>query len=140
MKLKKRAQISTEYLIIVSFLTFVTLSVLGVALFYTSQIKDTIKFNQIEQFANKLITSAESVYFAGEPSKLTLTAYVPEGVTSIIISDNAINFVVGSQSGTNIISYSSDVPLTDSTISNTAGVKKIQIIAYPTYVNITEVT
>ena len=146
MKFKKRGQISTEYLVIVSFLTFVAIGVLGVAFFYTGEIRDAIKFNQIEQFSNKIISSAESVFFAGEPSKITLTAYLPESVDSIIILDNPnsadeIIFHVSSSSGTNVISYRSNVPLAGGSISTSRGLKKISIVASPlNNVAITEVS
>jgi len=44
---KKRGQISTEYLIVISFITFVVLGTLGVAMYYSTSITDTIKINQI---------------------------------------------------------------------------------------------
>jgi len=34
----------------------------------------------VESFGEQLINSAESVYFAGEPSKTVVSLYLPEGV------------------------------------------------------------
>ena len=124
----KKAQISMEYLIMVSFVVFIVLSLLGLALFYSSEITDTIKSSQVERFANELTDSAESVYYSGEPSKLTITGFVPAGVNSIEIKEKEIIFNISTSSGVNLRSFSSNVPLTGA-LSPTEGMKKIKITA-----------
>lgn len=131
--MQKRGQISTEYLIVVSFVLFVVLSALGVALFYSSQIKDILKFHQLDSFANKVTSLAESVFYAGAPSRTTTTGYLPEGVTNIQIEDNFIVFTIETSSGTSITSYRSNVNLTGS-IGTNAGVHKIYLNATDTHV------
>ncbi len=86
--MRNRGQISLEYLIVVGFVVFIVILLLGLAVFYTSTARDSMSFNQLNNFANKLLNSAETVYFAGEPSKLTITAYLPEGVSSFEILEN----------------------------------------------------
>ena len=90
--MKKRAQIGVEYMIIVGFVTFAIMSVLVLAIFYSGQIKDSIKLNEVENFVAQLISSAESVFFAGEPSKTTVRLYLPEGVESLEITPEYLNF------------------------------------------------
>lgn len=124
----EKGQISTEYLIVVGFVIFVIVSILGIGYLYSGKIEDKIKANQLESFANKLISSAESVYFSGEPSKLTINAYLPSGVEKIDILEKEILFEVTTTSGLNKISYSSDVPLSGA-ITNSEGVKRIVITA-----------
>jgi hypothetical protein len=128
---KKRGQVSAEYMIIVSFVTFLVLTTLGTAFFYTSEIKDSIKFNHLENFANKIITSSESIFFAGIPSRIEITGYIPEGVTDITISGQEIIFEVETASGRNVISYHSKVTLevAGSPITPSAGVKQLLLIA-----------
>lgn len=138
MKIKNRGQISTEYLIVVGFVTFLIVSVLGLSLFYSSQIKDKIKFNQLENFANKVISSAEQVFYSGEPSKTTITAYLPSGVEGVAVLSNEIVFNITSSSGLSITSFQSDVPLSG-TISSSEGVKRISITAETNRVVLQEV-
>jgi uncharacterized protein (UPF0333 family) len=124
----KRGQISTEYLIIVGFVTFLIISVLGLSLFYSGQVRDRIRFNQLNDFANKVISSSEVVFFSGEPSRNTITAYLPSGVESVIVLPNEIVFNVSSFGGLTVTSFQSDAPLYGS-FSNTEGVKKVSIVA-----------
>ena len=141
MRLVKKGQISTEYLIIMGFVTFLIISVLGVAFFYVSQIKDNLKVNQVNNFANKIVNSAETVYFAGEPSKITILLYLPQGVKSIATtSSNELTIKILTDSGTNVISYTSSVPITASGITTTEGLKKVKLEASPSVVTITQIT
>lgn len=128
MKYIKRGQISTEYLILISFVTFVVLTALGVAFFYTGGVRDSLKFNQIESFSDKLISLAESVYYAGEPSKTTMKGYLPEGIQDITVSGKDIIFTVSAEGGTSVTAYSANVNLTG-TISSSSGVKRILLTA-----------
>lgn len=133
----RRAQISLEYLIVVSFVTLLIVGLLGVALFYSSRIGDQLRFSNLDRFASTLITDAEEVYYAGEPSRVTVRPYLPPGVVNISIASDSITFSVHSQTGLNTISYSSSVPLQGS-ISPSEGVKRIQVIAQATHVVIQE--
>lgn len=129
---RKKGQVATEYLIVVAFATFLILSVLGLSLFYSGQIQDRIRFNHLINFANKVVSSAETVFFSGAPSKVTITAYLPTGVESITIDGNEITFVVSSLTGDNTISFTSDVPLVmdvNSPIKPSEGVKRLKIEA-----------
>jgi hypothetical protein len=135
----KRGQISLEYLIVIGFITFIIISLLGVAFFYSTAISDRIRVNQITNFANKIISNSESVFFAGEPSKVTINAYLPTGVNNVeVVQDNEVYLILitfSTGSGASKIAFSSNVPLlTDSeygnnVISSSSGLKKIEIIA-----------
>ena len=124
----KRGQISTEYLVIVGFITFVVISILGIALVYTSSIKNSIKVNQNAQFSDKLSSSSESRVFAREPSKIEITGYIPEGVTNIQILEKEIVITFTTNSGENIRSFTSRVSL-EGNITSNSGVKVLQLVA-----------
>ncbi len=135
-----RGQISLEYLIVVGFVVFVVIVLLGLAIFYTTTARDSMSSNQLNNFANKLLNSAETVYFAGEPSKLTITAYLPEGISSFEILENSLVFNRSTSSGKNVIVYPSKVPLDSlSTFGITEGVKRLEIIATISNVIFTQV-
>lgn len=124
----KNGQISTEYLIIVSFVIFLVIGIAGAGFYYTNQIRDTLKINQLDNFAKKIIHAAESVYYAGEPSRVTIIAYLPLGIKSFEIIENSFVFNISTNSGTSRIAFSSKVPI-EGTISLTEGIKKIQLKA-----------
>ncbi|MBM3234413.1 hypothetical protein FJZ19_04960 [Candidatus Pacearchaeota archaeon] len=124
----KKSQVSIEYLIIVGFVTFILLSILAIAFLYSGTIKDQIKVTQLTNFANKITSSAEAVFYSGKPSKTTITVYLPEGVLSASIVENSLLFSIQTSSGVNIVSFSSNVPISG-TLSSTSGVKKIEITA-----------
>jgi len=133
----KRGQISTEYLIVVGFVVFLVMGILGVAFFYTSITNDQIKVSQVSNLANKIISSAESVFYAGEPSKLTITGYMPIGVSSFEIMPNEIVASISTSSGVSTISFTSNVPLLGN-VSSSEGVKRIEVLAQQDEVAINE--
>jgi uncharacterized protein (UPF0333 family) len=124
----KSGQISIEYMIIIGFVTVLVIGMLGAGYFYTNAIKDKLKFNQINSFAEKIISSAEAIFQSGSPSKTTINAYLPAGVKNIIIQENQIQFTISTNSGQNTLSYTSQVPLSG-TLSTSEGLKKILISA-----------
>ena len=135
----RKSQVSTEYLIVIGFVTFLIVSTLAIGFFYIGQINDKIKINQLQNFANKITSSAESVFYAGEPSKVRISTYLPGGVESIEIDENedVIRFTIATSSGTNTISFSSNVPISG-TISKNEGVKVIIIEAQSNQVFISQ--
>ena len=137
--MSKRGQISLEYLIVVAFVVFAVIVILGVSLFYTSSAQDQIKLNQLFTFATKITTSAESVYYAGEPSKVTITAFLPDGVQNIEVISNNIVFTIVTSSGTSVNAFESNVPLDSATtILTNEGLKRIVIRAGADRVYVTE--
>src|SRR3989344_40137 len=124
----KRGQLSTEYLVIVGFISFLVIGLLAFSLFYTSSVQDSIRMSNLAQFASKVVVNAESVYYAVEPSRVVVIATLPTGVTSIQVLPNEIVFKIETGSGLSVISYSSNVPLQGS-ISSHYGVKRITLEA-----------
>jgi len=136
--MRQKAQISIEYLIIIGFLTFVIIGILGIAFFYSGSIKDRLKIIQLNNFANTVISSSELVFYYGEPSKTTFSVYLPENVKEIEIDGNYMFVTLQTNSGIEKNAYESDVPLSGE-ISINSGLKKIQIIATETNVVISQI-
>ncbi|MCK5612411.1 hypothetical protein KAR91_61635 [Candidatus Pacearchaeota archaeon] len=130
---QKKGQVGIEYMIIIAFVTLVTISTLSLAIYYSGQVKDDIKLNQIENFAIQLINSAESIFFSGEPSKATVRLYLPSGVQSVAINSEGIYIIAQSSHGMNKRLFTSKVPLSG-TISSAEGTRKITITATSDYV------
>ena len=137
----KRGQISVEYLIVVGFIVFIVVGLLGVAFIYASNIRDELKNSQLNNFAEKLLNSAESVYYSGDPSKVTITAYLPEAVKSVVLDsgENSLVFTFESSAGESVIAFQSDVPLAEFDMNNefNEGLRSFVITAEADGVHIT---
>jgi len=135
---KKRGQISLEYLIIVGFIVFIVIILLGTAFFYVLGIGDRIKINQVEGYAEKVISNSELVFFAGEPSQVTINAYLPAGINNIYILEQQIIIEVATSSGVSTMAFASDVPIdAPGGFSTSEGVKVFVIVADDSGVTIT---
>ncbi len=135
MKLGKRGQVGVEYMILIGFLSFAIFVILAFSFLYSDKIKDRIKTNQVESFAANLINSAESVFFAGEPSRTTVRLYLPDGVESITISNDSIIIETRVSGGRNVRAYESSVPL-NGTILPGEGTRKLTLEAKSNFVDI----
>jgi len=132
----RKAQASMELLILMGFLTFVIVGILGVGYFYSNTINDRIKSNQINNFATKLTATSETVFYSGAPSKSTVSVHLPENVQNIEIIDNTIVITYNLASGSNKAAYPSEVPIIEDTsaqITTTSGIKNIVITANQTH-------
>lgn len=137
----KRAQSSMELLILMGFLTFVIIGILGVGYFYSNTINDRIKSNQVSDFAQKITATSESVFYAGEPSKATISAHLPDNVQDVEIIDNAIIITYNLASGLNKGVFPSKVPILEnpsSQLTATSGIKNIVVIANQTHAIISQ--
>ena len=138
--MKKRGQVSFEYLIIMGFVTFIIVGILSIAFFYSNNVKDRIKINQMTNYANKIISTSESIFYAGYPSKATITVYLPENVISADVNsaEDSIIIAIQTSSGVAKTAFSSNVPISGALGTN-MGLNKIQIEAGVTEVVISQV-
>ncbi|MCK5342397.1 MAG: hypothetical protein KAR20_03285 [Candidatus Heimdallarchaeota archaeon] len=130
-----------EFLILMGFLTFVIIGILGVGYYYSGTTNDRIKSSQVGSFVNKIISTSETVFYAGEPSKATISARLPEGIQDIEIINNTVVITYYLATGQNKISFSSNVPIAeDSTaeISSDSGIKNLIIVANSTHAVISQ--
>ena len=137
----KRAQSSMEFLILMGFLTFVIIGILAIGYFYSGTTNDRIKSSQISSFTNKIISTSETVFYAGEPSKATISARLPEGIQDIEIINNTIVVTYYLTTGQNKISFSSNVPIAEDLtgeVSSSSGIKNFIIVANSTHAVISQ--
>ncbi len=130
-----KAQSGIEYMVVIGFVTLAITSILISVYFYMDASKDKIKINQIEVLSNKIISSSEAIFYAGEPSKTTLTIYIPKGINELTISGSEIKITASTSSGEIIRVFKSNVPI-QGTIPTTEGTKKVIIKAHSSYVSI----
>lgn len=124
----KRGQISIEYLVILGFITFALISIMSISYYYSYSVQDKIRMNHIINFGNEVVRNSESVYYAGKPSQITITPYLPSGVKGIWMYGRDIIFNITTTSGFTQLSFTSNVNMTGS-ISSSEGIKKLVIRA-----------
>ncbi len=132
-----KAQVAMEYIIIVGFVVVITIPLVLLFYDYSGSSNMQINTNQINGVGKKIMDSAESVYYLGVPSKITLKANFPQSVSSVDIANNELVFKMSTPTGIVDIVLSSSVPIHGS-LSNFAGVHIMQIEARSDGVWITE--
>jgi hypothetical protein len=109
-----KAQISTEYLIIVSFALMVlvpfALYLQDVSRRFSEDNSLTVASNSVK----KIGQAADWVYSQGEPSKLNIQIAVPNNVEDISFVNNSIIWKIKTSSGVSDIYYTSIANLTGS--------------------------
>lgn len=130
---EKNAQVSMEYVIIVGFILFITIPLILIFYEHTSSTNDQVITSQVDMIAKKVVDSAESVYYLGEPSKTRIKVYMPTNVEDVIIDNYEIVFKVKTRSGITDISQPSSVNISGS-ISVTKGIHYINIESKGDYV------
>ena len=88
----KKGQASIEFISIFSFVFLMTIPLVIIFFDQTGNVQDAIAENQIKNIATKIADKAETVYYAGEPSKTTIKAYFPQRIKSISILSKDIVF------------------------------------------------
>ncbi len=123
-----KSQAATEYLMVISFVTLALIIVIFLTNFYSEITKNKISQSQLEISVNKIISSAESVYYAGEPSQVTVLVYFPKGISSMTLEGKALIIERETPFGISKIVYLSRVNLTGN-IPIEEGTKKLLIKA-----------
>ena len=123
---ERNAQVSVEYVIIIGFILFITIPLILIFYEHTSSTNDQVITSQVDKIAKKVVDSAESIYYLGEPSKTRIKVYMPTNVKEVIIYEKEIVFKVKTRSGITDISQLSPVNISGS-ISATKGIQYISI-------------
>jgi len=109
-----KSQISVEYLLVMGFVTVITIPLIILYFTFTGSSSSEIITSQVGQIANKIVDSAESVYFLGAPSQTTITVYIPEQIVGASLNNREVVFNVSTKDGISEIVRVSSVPLSGS--------------------------
>jgi len=94
LKGSSRAQVAMEYLIIIGFVAIITLPLVIIFQTHSRDTTEEITSIQVYQISKKIADGAETVFYLGEPSRITLKAYFPENIESISLGNNEIIFIM----------------------------------------------
>ena len=116
---KKEAQISMEYMLLIGFVTVMTIHLIIIYFTFTQQSGDEIRSTQVLEISKKIVDAAESVYYLGEPSQTTLRVNIPSNIVDINLSSGKeIIFKIKTGSGIVDIVQSTSVNITGSLPTN----------------------
>lgn len=137
MVIEKKAQSSSEFILVVGFLLVILIPLIIVGFVYPQQGEAQITTGQVTGMAITIADAAEEVYYVGEPAKTTLKIYVPKNVESISIVDDSIIFKVKNINGlTDVVQK---LPFNASgNISCSEGIKYVNVESRGDYVWISE--
>ena len=133
--MKKRGQYSIELVITFGF-AFLMIIPLAILLYtHMNNTVGDVNDNQAGLIARKITDSANSVYYLGHPSKVTLKVFMPEDISAINITGRTIIFT--SESGSTIV-RTAKINMTGN-LSASSGLHYIEITAQQYYVEIEDV-
>lgn len=96
--LNKKAQVSMEYLAIFSIAILMILPLIIIFVVQTQNIQADITDSQTQKISEKILSSAEEVYFMGEPAQKKIAVQFPKGIKSVSMHNlnngSYLNFTV----------------------------------------------
>jgi|TARA_B100000315_G_scaffold51441_1_gene45914 hypothetical protein len=131
---KVKGQSALEYLMIIAIALGIIVPTAYLFFRYSSESNVEIVDSQITRIGRNIIDAAESVYFSGEGSKITLEINMPKEVSAIsILEGRELVFKIDSQisaTGETETVFFSSVPIRGDLSSLAgSGLKKVRIIA-----------
>jgi len=134
---KKEGQISVEYMVIIGFVTIITIPLIIIYYTFIQESSEEIASTQIIQIAKKIVDASESVYYLGEPSQTTLRINMPDNVILVNFSSGKeVVFRIKSGSGEADIVQTTSVNITGN-LSTNKGTYTLTVKAMSNYVNVT---
>lgn len=130
---RKHAQVAMEYLIIIGFVAIITLPLVIIFQTHSKETTAEIASGQVYQISKRIADGAETVYYLGEPSKLTIKTYFPEGINSVSIGNNEIVFKIKTGNGDDEVVVYTPINVTGN-LSTSQGVHYICIESRGGYV------
>jgi len=142
--IKTKAQIATEYLVIVGLVLILLVPLTILYAKYSSESSHTISISKVDSITNQIVATVNQVNVYGEDTKLTLDINFPSDISEINFDGNEINIkVIGSGNEINEIVKVADTFLVDpgnpipKVYSSIApGRKEVQVISRGNYVEV----
>ena len=111
--MKKRGQFAVEHIMVVGIGLLVIIPVIYMFYSYSSSQADQAMIAQVQKIGHEIVDNAETIYYMGEPAKVTIKEAFPDKINSIkVLGDGThyeLVFKVGDTGSEN--SFVSDVPI-----------------------------
>jgi uncharacterized protein (UPF0333 family) len=134
-KVKTRAQVSMEYILITAFSLLVVMPLIVLFFQYSQIYNSDITANQANKIMDEMLNSAETVHYLGEPSQKTLSLYFPNNIQEITFADGYFSMKIDSGTRAYTLYRTAEINFTGN-ISTSYGVHVIKIHAVNNTINI----
>lgn len=131
-----KCQASFEFMLIIMIGIAILIPLIAYVSFYQLSYRDAYKIATAKDTVNKLAEAAESVLLQGYPAKITITVYIPEGVTKSYVQERTILLRVRTTSGETDVFSTPKANVTGS-LPTEVGYHKIVVQNEKNFVNIT---
>lgn len=135
----ERAQVSMEFLMIITITSLMTIPLIVLFLKESQSAGEQVSLAQVSQVARRIADSAESVHAFGEPTALVLKVYLPPGIDSLLIDNSEFIFIVNNNGNKVSIVVPTSINMSGS-IGVNPGIHNIKVTAIANYVNISELS
>jgi len=130
-----KAQISMEYLLIMGFVVAAFIPLTMIFYVYTQGSTQEIAAEQLSQIAKDVVDAAESVYYQGTPSQVSMRVYMPSQLQSVTLDGKNIILEYQTPQGLAEVIETSAVNISGS-LPATKGTYTLTIKAWDEYVNV----
>ena len=135
----KSGQAATEYLMVVALISIVIIPTTFLFYNYASDSAEEIDHAQIDKFGRDLVATAETVYYLGSPSKITIKERLPANVENISIEQDSVSgtyifaITIRTEAGASTITFPTNVRISGAFDANdmNEGVKNVRIYSAP---------
>lgn len=131
-----RAQVSMEYILIISFSLLLAMPLAIIFLYNTSAFNTGVVNSQAGKVMQEIIGAAETVHYLGEPSQKVISVYFPKNVQRVIFSDKYIAMVMNETGTAHYVYKHSNINFTGN-VTTYPGLHLIKITAVNNTVSIT---
>ena len=125
-----------EYLLVMAFVFVLLVGILILAYQQSAAFSNDVSAAQVQKIGTELVDAANTVYYAGPPTKKTVRLYFPENIKNITISGQTILFTMQGRNGPYEYAISASTNMTG-TLQPFNGLHVISIEAQESVVNIT---
>lgn len=130
-----KGQVAFEYIVIVGLVFLLLIPVWSYMASVNSQASEALYISQAETAARKIVSAADLVYTQGPPTQLTIDAYIPRQVESVVLLNTTVRFRLYSAGSVTDVAATSLGTLSGS-LPSSEGLYKFTIKAVDNYVNI----
>jgi uncharacterized protein (UPF0333 family) len=131
-----RAQVSMEYILIISFSLLLAMPLVIIFLYNSSAFNTSVVNSQSGKVLQEIVGAAETVHYLGEPSQKIVSVYFPKSVQQVIFSDKYVAMVMNETGSTHYIYKYSNINFTGN-ITTYPGLHVLKIAAVNNTVSIT---
>ena len=125
-KIRKKAQISMEYILITAFSLLVAIPLAILFFQYGQNYNEDVTLNQADKVMDEILNAAQTVKYLGEPSQKTITVYFPKDISEVVFTNGYFYMTLNSENTPMTIYRTAPINFTGN-VSTSYGLHKLRI-------------